>query len=109
MMNLLKSRKRLAPIPDVGLELYEGDIKLAVKSSAGYKATNQFKECLRTTESLRIDMDSWSEDEGIKIVVSAQKPIPLVNILSQMPIVERVNEKRDNIAVVLKDSAISLE
>ena len=108
-MNLLKSRKRPAPIPNVGLELYEGDIKLAVKSSAGFKATNQFKEYLRTTESVRIDMNSWSEDEGIIIFISVQKPIPLGSILSQMSIVERVNEKSDNIAVVLKDSAMSVE
>jgi len=108
-MNLLKSRKRLAPIPDVSSELYDGDIKLQIKSSAGYKATNQFKKCLSTTESLRIDMDSWSEDEGTIIVVSVQKPIPLGGILSQMSIVEHVNEKRNNIAVILKDSAISVE
>ena len=108
-MNLLKSGKRLAPIPDIGAELYEGDIKLAVKSSTGFQATNQFKKCLRTMESLRIDMDSWSEDEGIKIIVSVQKPIPLVGILRQMSMVECVNEKSDNIAVVLKDSEISAE
>ena len=108
-MNLLKSRNRLASIPDVGGELYKGDIKLAVESSADFKVTNQFKKCLRTTESLRIGMDSWSEDEGIIIIVSVQKPIPLGSILSQMSIVERVNEKSDNIAVVLKESAISIE
>lgn len=108
-MNLLKSRKRLASITDIDSELYEGDITLAVKSSTGFKATNQFKKCLRTMENLRIDMDSWSEDEGIIIFIAVQKPLPLGGILSQMSIVEHVNEKYNNIAVVLKDSAISVE
>jgi len=54
-MNLLKSGKQLAPLSDVGSEFHEGDIKMAVKSSADLKTTNQFKKCPRCSGQIYVD------------------------------------------------------
>ena len=41
-------------------------------------------------------------DEGTEIVVSAGKPIPLIDVLREMPPVEQVVEKGKKIQVTLK-------
>ncbi len=96
-----KARGNGTPIHDI-LELYEGNVQLAIKSSAGFDQVNQFRKYLRAVENLRIAMDSWSENEDIMIVVSLQEPMPLFSILSQMPVVEEVYKESKKIIVVLR-------
>ncbi len=101
-----KAKDSGTPIHDIS-ELYEGNVQLAIKSSVGFDRVNQFRKYLRATENLRIALDSWSENEGIIIVVSLQKPVPLFSLLSQMPVVEQVYKESKKNIVVLKDSAMS--
>ena len=54
-MNLIKSIKRLASVPYVGSKLCEGDIKLAVKSTADFKTTNVLKKCPRCSGQIYVD------------------------------------------------------
>jgi putative nucleotidyltransferase with HDIG domain len=88
-------------IHHIGSELYGGDVQLAIRSSASFEQVNQFRQCLRAVEDLRIVLDSWSEDAGILIVVSLQKTMPLGTILRRMSIVEQVYQEGKNIVVEL--------
>jgi putative nucleotidyltransferase with HDIG domain len=97
-----KAEESKTPIHDV-LELYEGNVQLAIKSSfEGFDQINQFRKYLRAVENLRIALDSWSENEGIVLVVSLQEPIPLFSILSKIPVVEQVYKESKKIVVVLR-------
>lgn len=84
-----------------GSELYEGDIRLEIKSPEDFRQVDQFRKCLKKVENLRIASNSWSEDEGLIIFVSLRSPVPLGGILSQMPMVAQVYKKRTNVVAVL--------
>jgi len=83
-------------------ELFEGQVRLEIKSSSGFEQVEQFKKSLRGIENLRITLDSWSEEEGIIIVVALQEPILLGNILQRMKTVEQVYHSRKKVVIVLK-------
>lgn len=85
-----------------GTEIYKGNIYLLLPSPVGFE---QFKECLERIENLRI-LWSGGSANGAIIGVKVQKPMTLVSILNEMPMVEKVNIKKDkkNIVVVLKDT-----
>ena len=74
-------------------DLYEGNAWLEIKSLEDYKQIDQFIECLRLLENIRIKSFNWSENEGVTVVVSLQNPLPLGDILSQMPMIEHVYKK----------------
>ena len=82
-------------------ELYEGDVRLEIKSSDDFRLVDQFQKCLKDVENLRIASNNWSEDEGLAIFISLQSPVPLGDILSQMPMVAQVYKKRANVVAVL--------
>jgi len=86
-------------------EIYEGDVQLAISASEGFKQINQFKKYLRKVENLNITLNSWSEDKGVIITVSLQKPMLLRDILRQIPIVEQIAKENKHIDVVLKTTA----
>ena len=48
-----------------------------------------------------------SLDEGAIIAVSAQKPITLIRILNELPMVEKVDKKRGKIVVTLKTPTVN--
>ena len=64
----------------------------------------QFTESLEEVEDLKVVWTGGSMDEGAIITVSVQKPIPLIRILDEMPMVEKVEMKDEKIVVMLKTS-----
>lgn len=88
-------------------EMYQGDVRLEIKSSEDFDQLNLFRECLKTVESLKIALNNWSEDEGLFMVVSLDKPVPLGHILSQMPMVAQIYQKRKNFVAVLNTPAVN--
>ncbi len=93
---------------DISSELHEGYVRLEIESAEDFKQINQFQECLKAVENLRITSSNWSEEEGLMIIVSLRSPIPLGGILNQMPIVEQVYKKHKNIVTVLNGSAVEV-
>jgi len=87
--------------PEIG-EFHEGNIELVIKSSVDFRQVNQFQKHLNAVDGLKIVMYGWSEDEGNTIAVSAQKPMDLVEIISEIPIVEKVYKSDTNIVIALK-------
>ena len=62
----------------------------------------QFAGSLGQIENLKIVWFGGSADEGTIIGVSVQKPMALIQIISGMPAVEKVDKKVDKIIVMLK-------
>ena len=86
----------------VSAELYEGIVKLAIASPVDYEQMKELNEYLRQVQDLRLVLVEGSVEEGTKIVVSAEKPILLVNVLRGIPPVEQVVKKGKEIQVTLK-------
>jgi len=86
----------------VSAELYEGMVKLAIASPVDCDQMRELEEYLSQVQELRLVLVGGSVEEGIKIVVSAEKPIPLVSVLREMPPVEQVVKKGKEIQVTLK-------
>ncbi len=82
-------------------ELYEGEVRLKIKSSEDFKQVDRFSEYLKTVENLEIASYNWSEHDGLMMVVSLQSPMPLGIILSQISMVKQVYQKHHNIVAVL--------
>ena len=83
-------------------ELYKGMVKLAIVSPVDYDQVRELEEYLRQVQDLRLVLVRGSVEEGTKIIVSAEKPIPLVSVLREMPPVEQVVKSGKEIQVTLK-------
>ncbi|MCL0090835.1 hypothetical protein M1O13_02430 [Dehalococcoidia bacterium] len=81
---------------------YEGLAKLAIESPVDYDQMRELEEYLRQVQHLRLVLVGGSVKEGTKILVFAQKPIPLINVLREMPPVEQVVKKDKEIRVTLR-------
>jgi len=97
-----KERAKREAEEKVGAEFYEGMVKLAIASPVDYEQMKELSEYLRQVQDLRLVLVGGSVEEGTKIVVSVEKPIPLVNVLREMPPVEQVIKKGKEIQVTLK-------
>ena len=87
---------------EVSAELHEGMVELVILSPIDLGQMKKLEEALRQVQDLRLLLIGGSLDEGIKIVISAGKPIPLVSILREMPPVEQVVKKGKEIQVSLR-------
>jgi colicin import membrane protein len=87
---------------EVGAELYEGMVKLTIASPVDYEQIRKLEEYLRQVQNLHLVSVGGSTEEGTKIVVSAEEPIPLASVLREMPSIEQVVRKGKEIQVTLK-------
>ena len=85
-----------------GTELYQGIVKLTITPPIDFGAMKKLEESLHQVENLRLILLSGSIGEGTIIVISAEKPIPLINILRAMPSVEQAVKRNEKIMVILK-------
>lgn len=86
----------------VSAELYEGMVNLVIASPVDLGQMRRLEEYLCQVQDLRLVVVGGSVDEGTKIVVSAEKPIPLIDIIRKMPPIEQVVKKGKEIQVMLK-------
>ena len=99
-----KEAEREAKEQATVLEIYEKNVRLVIPPSPGFEQAAQFQEYLEKVEDLAIVMTGGSVNGGTIIVVSAQKPLNLISILNEMPVVENVYVKGETITVTLKAS-----
>ena len=85
-----------------GAELYKGEVNLVIEPPIALDQMRKLEEFLCQVQNLRLVLIGGSVEEGTKIIVSAEKPIPLVSVLSEMSPVERVAKKGSEILVTLK-------
>ncbi|MFC2071452.1 hypothetical protein ACFLUU_01860, partial [Chloroflexota bacterium] len=86
----------------VGGELYEGIVELTILSPVDLGQRRKLEEYLRQAQDLRLELIAGSVDEGTTIVVSVAKPIPLIDVLREMPPVEQVVKEGNKIQIRLK-------
>ncbi len=90
---------------EVSTLLYEGTIDLVIMPPVGVLQIKNLEEKLRLIQNLRVVLTGGSVDEPIRIVVSAEQPIPLIDVLSQIPIVDQVTKEGKEIQILLKAAA----
>ena len=83
-------------------ELYEGMVELVILPPLDSDQMKKLEEGLRQIQDLRVVLISGSMDEGTRVIVSARKPIPLANVIEEIPLVEQVVKKGKEIQVSLK-------
>jgi hypothetical protein len=90
---------------EVNAQLYEGTINLVLMPPVGVLQINNLEEKLRLIQNLRVILTGGSVDKPIRIVVSAEQPIPLIDVLNHIPIVDEVTKKGKEIQILLKTGA----
>jgi len=85
-----------------GAGLYRGVVTLAIVPPIDIVQLDSLKEGLFQVENLRVVTVGGAAGEGSQVIVSAEEPLPLLDILGKMPVVEGVVEKGDVIQVRLK-------
>ncbi len=83
-----KREVKSAPLKLESKALYTGEVELVVASSVELKLVSRFYNYLQTVPDLRILYTRGSWDQGTTITVVLEKPIPLINIISETPGVE---------------------
>jgi hypothetical protein len=74
-------------------ELYKGEIKLAVMPPVDPGQFRKLEEHLSQVNDLSLVLIGGSATEGTEIIVSADNPLPLLDILREMPPVAEVTKK----------------
>ena len=70
---------------------------------ADSEQVRQLEKQVRKVKDLQIVWTRGSADEGAIIAITVQKPLTLIQILNEMPIVEKViNTKDEKIIVTLR-------
>jgi len=64
----------------------------------------ELKKYLSQVKSLDSVILSWSEDKGVEINIWASKPVPLIDILREMPLVEQVVQQGRKTHVIMKST-----
>ena len=100
-----KKQAKRKPAPEAGTATQEGNFQLILPSSAGFKQVNQFTEHLAGIADLKIVWTGGSMDEGTLIAISVAEAVPLVGVLSALPMVEGVEVKGNKITVTFKGAA----
>ena len=86
----------------VSAELYQGIVKLTIVPPIDLGQVRKLEEYLSQVQDLRLVLIGGSVDEGTEIVVSAENPIPLTDVLREIPPVEQVVKKGKKIQITLK-------
>ena len=83
-------------------ELYQGIVNLTILPPVDSGQVSKLEEHLSQVTDLRLILVGGSAAEGTEIVVSAENPIPLMEILKEMPPVAQVTKKGKATQITLK-------
>lgn len=97
-----KEKVEKAAEPSVGAGTYRGVVTLAIMPPIDLGQLDSLKKDLGQVENLRLVLIGGSVERGSKIIVSAEEPLPLLDILKEMPAVDQVFRKGSEIQVRLK-------
>ncbi|MFC1905058.1 hypothetical protein ACFLXT_04805 [Chloroflexota bacterium] len=65
--------------------IHKGLLELAIAPPVDLRQMKKLEECLCRVQDLRVLFVGGSADEGNRIVVSIEKPMPLANVLREIP------------------------
>ena len=83
-------------------DLLSGTITLHIAPPVKPAQLKQLEEQIGQDENLRLVLTGGSAVDGSEIIIAAENPVPLAEILSKMPIVAEVNRKGKAIHLTLK-------
>jgi len=83
-------------------ELYTGTVKLTIMPPVDLGQVRKLEEHLSQIKDLSLVLIGGSAAEGTEIIVSAENPIPLMDILQEIPSVAEVNKKGKTTQITLK-------
>jgi len=83
-------------------KLYSEVVKIVIERPVEIEQLKKLTALVQEIPELRLLLTGGSAEEGNKIVVSAEQPLPLEKILSEMPLVAGVTKKGKDILVTLK-------
>lgn len=86
----------------VSAEFYQGIVKLTIAPPIDLGQVRKLEEYLSQVQDLRLVLIGGSVDEGTEITVSAENPVPLMDVLREIPTVEQVVKKGKKIQITLK-------
>ncbi|MFC2047306.1 hypothetical protein ACFLTK_03430, partial [Chloroflexota bacterium] len=95
-----QSKQETTEIVDFGL--YVGIVEMTILEPADYYKIRTLREYLQQVQDLRIELVCGSVDKSTEIIVKATKPIPVMDILREMPLVEHVVNRDKKIQITLK-------
>jgi hypothetical protein len=72
-------------------------VELTIVSPVDLGQTRKLEEYLRQVQGLHLELIAGSVDKGTVIVVSVAKPIPLIDVLREIPPVEQVVKEGNRI------------
>ena len=72
-------------------DMCEGNVQLEITSFDSFRQIDKCTRYLAAIENLRVISESWSEEDGLKIIVSVDAPLALAGLLEDIPEVERVH------------------
>ena len=87
---------------DTHSDVYEGDFELVIPMPESSIQIRQFVEALEKVEGLSMLWVGGKADEGMIVSILARKPMNLIHILSEMPLVERVYTQHHQTMVTLR-------
>ncbi len=99
-----KEKPKKAVEPAAGAGLYRGIVTLNIAPPIDFAQLDSLKKALFEVGDLRVVMVGGAVGGGSRVLVSAEEPLPLLNILRGIPAVEEVAGKGDEIEVSLKVS-----
>ena len=86
----------------VGDGFYQGVVKLILVLPIALSQMRKLEEALHQVEGLHLEVIGGSVEGGSGIIISAENPIPLIDILKGMPSVAEAVKQGQDIRVVLK-------
>ena len=101
-----KEAAKASEVKEISTQFHKGTINLVLMPPAGVLQIKNLGEKLRLIQNLRVILIGGSVDESTRVVVSAEQPIPLIDVLSQIPIVDQVTKKGKEIQISLKAAAL---
>ena len=82
---LKKPSRTRRHILDIDTEAYEGEVQLEIRPFESFKQINRCTSYLSRMKDINVVSESWSEDEGFFITISADAPLTLGRLLREMP------------------------
>jgi uncharacterized membrane protein YqiK len=86
----------------MGAGLNRGMVVLTILPPTDCAQMQGLEAALSQVENLRVILVGGSAGEGNQIVVSADEPMPLLSILSELPVIDQVESKGSEIRIRLK-------
>ena len=87
-------------------EVLKGTIRLVVPIAVPAEAAKRFGRYMEKIEGVKVIMLSHSEDEGHLFLIGLQRPITLMRLIKDIPLVRNVDKKGETVLVSLKEEMI---